>query len=272
MLKDLSNSVPEPHRQFLEKLLERLRDDNRIVGVAAEGSYLTNSMDEFSDLDLLLAIEPIDYKDVMADRRTIAASLGHLLAAFTGEHVGEPSILICLYADPLLHVDLKFTSLDDVAKQAEDPAVLWEREERFTRALGRGKAKLPAPDPQWIEDRFWVWVHYIAVKIGRGELFETIDGLSYLRSKVLGPMALSHAGAFPAGVRKIEIAIPDFARELRRTIPRYDAADCLRALRACAELYRPLRAQADDTEFRADAERAAMEYVANIEERFGRTG
>ncbi|MER7057532.1 MULTISPECIES: hypothetical protein [unclassified Streptomyces] len=28
------------------------------------------------------------------------------------------------------------------------------------------------PDLQWIEDRFWIWVHYGATKLGRGELFE----------------------------------------------------------------------------------------------------
>jgi hypothetical protein len=31
-----------------------------------------------------------------------------LLVGFTGEHVGEPRVLICLYGPPVLHVDLKF--------------------------------------------------------------------------------------------------------------------------------------------------------------------
>ena len=44
----------------------------------------------------------------MGERRTIAESCGGLLAAFTGEHVGEPRLLICLYGPPLAHVNLKF--------------------------------------------------------------------------------------------------------------------------------------------------------------------
>ena len=47
----------------------------------------------------------------MAQRKVLAGTLGHLLHAFTGEHVGEPRLLICLYGPELLHVDLKFMDL-----------------------------------------------------------------------------------------------------------------------------------------------------------------
>ena len=47
----------------------------------------------------------------MQARVQLAESLHLLLAAFTGEHVGEPRLLICLYRSPLLHVDLKYVSL-----------------------------------------------------------------------------------------------------------------------------------------------------------------
>src|SRR5678816_2060583 len=105
----LPGSLPELHREFLLRSIDRLNNDRRIVGVAAGGSFITNSMDEFSDLDLIIAIEPADYAEVNLERMKIAASLGKLLAAFTGEHVGEPRVLICLYEAPLLHVDLKLS-------------------------------------------------------------------------------------------------------------------------------------------------------------------
>src|SRR2546427_5668258 len=38
-------------------------------------------------------------------------------------------------------------------------------------ALSTAKAEYPQPRVQWIKDRFWVWVHYIAAKITRGALF-----------------------------------------------------------------------------------------------------
>ena len=48
------------------------------------------------------------YDEIMAQRMAFAGTLGHLLHAFTGEHVGEPRLLICLFGPELLHVDLKF--------------------------------------------------------------------------------------------------------------------------------------------------------------------
>src|SRR5262245_15006558 len=260
----LPSSLPESHREFLHRSLDRLKTDQRLVGVAAAGSFITNSMDEFSDLDLILAVEPAHYAEVMSERMKIVASLGKLLAAFTGEHVGEPRVLICLYEAPLLHVDLKFVSLEDVATRVEDPVILWEREGRVSSALAHGKAEFPTRSPQWIEDRFWIWVHYAATKIARGELFETIEFLSFLRVTVLGPLALARAGARPSGVRKIETIAPAFAVELRRTVASHDAADCLRALRACIELYRSLTPRKSSE----GVEDAAMEYLGEVERRY----
>ena len=131
---DLPMYVPEPHRLFLERL-EQLKSDNRIMGVAVGGSLLEDSMDEFSDLDLVIAVDPTQYSSVMKERYDIVASLGHLLSGFTGEHVGEPRVFICLYDKPLLHVDFNFVSLEDVSKRVEDPLILWEREEYLTEGL-----------------------------------------------------------------------------------------------------------------------------------------
>jgi hypothetical protein len=263
MISTLPSSLPEAHQRFLERSIEQLKADLRIVGLAAGGSFLTNSMDEFSDLDLIIAVEPAHYSDVMSERMNVAASLGNLLAAFTGEHVGEPRVLICLYEAPLLHVDLKFVSLDDIATRVEDPFVLWERDGRVSRALAQGVAQFPSRSPEWIEDRFWIWVHYAATKIARGELFEAIDFLSFLRATVLGPMVLARAGARPSGVRKIETTAPALALELQRTIACHNAVDCLRALRASVELYRSLTSNGSGE--RKRVEEAAMEYVAQVE-------
>lgn len=121
------------HQLFISRNLPRFAADRRFVGVAAAGSWAENSMDEFSDLDLIVAVEPESFEQVMSERQSIAASLGELLAAFTGEHVGEPRVLICLYDSPLLHVDLKFLSITDVEKRVDQPVVLWERDRRLSQ-------------------------------------------------------------------------------------------------------------------------------------------
>ena len=266
-----STLLPEPHAGFLRSAVDRLKQDSRLVGVAAGGSYLTQSIDEFSDLDLVLAIEPEAYEPVLTERTEIAASIGPLLASFTGEHVGEPRLLICLYGPPLLHVDLKFINVVDAASRVEDPAILWERDGRFSEALRNGAARYPRPDPQWIEDRFWIWIHYGAGKVGRGELFEAIGFLAYLRAEVLGPLSLLVSGERPSGVRKLEFAAPALAQQMRATVAAYDAGGCVAALRTAADMYRELRGRLVSKELKtnARAEQAAMEYLAEIEARCG---
>lgn len=143
--------IPLAHSTFLERALRLLRADQRLVGVAAAGSFVAGKLDEFSDLDLVIAVEPSEVESVSDERHRIAAGLGPLVAAFTGEHVGEPRVLICLYdADEggsPLHVDLKFVSLLDVAHRVDDLTVLWEREGRVTSELQAEEARFPSPDP-----------------------------------------------------------------------------------------------------------------------------
>ena len=103
-----------------------------------------------------------------------------------------------------------------------------------------------------------------AGKIARGELFEAIDFISFLRVNVLGPLCLLRSGARPAGVRRIETDAPEFADQLRQTVPAYDADSCLRALRACIDLYRRVRVPPGGVVAVEAAERAAVDYLDDI--------
>ena len=259
-------SVPAPHAAFLASARARFASDPRFIGVAAGGSYAANALDEFSDLDLVIVVEPDVYDAVMADRQAIAAGLGPLLAAFTGEHVNEPRLLICLYGPPLLHVDLKFVRLEDAADRVEEPVIVWERDRRLRDTLDTRPARYPPPDPQGIEDRFWVWVHYIATKIGRGELLEAVDALSFVRELALGPLALASRGARPSGVRKLERVAPDLAAQMAATVAACDADSCCAALNAAIRLYRTLRDAVASPGLRRHhaAEEAAVDYAEAI--------
>ncbi len=224
--------MPARHREFLTRALPIFQADPRLEGVAAAGSFVTGGMDEYSDVDLVVVAAVEHAKDVLERGPDLARRLGPLLAAFVGDHVGEPRLLICLYGPPLLHVDLKFVSTDELAPRPDDPCVLWDRRGRVRAALARSDAVASPPRFQWMEDRFWVWVHYVADKIARRELFEVIDGLTFIRSRVLGPLVLAGAGAAPHGVRRIEAHAPREADRLRATIPTADVASCQAALAA----------------------------------------
>jgi hypothetical protein len=249
--------------RFVAEALPVLQDDARIVGLAAGGSFAQGGLDAHSDLDLVVAVEPAAHAAVLAGARDLAARLGPLLAAFTGEHVGEPRLLICLYGPPLLHVDLKFVALPDLAERVEEPVVLWQRETRMRRALDDGVARWPQPDLQWIEDRFWVWVHYFATKVARGELLEAVDGLAFLRGIALGPLVAVATGHRAQGVRRSETRAGSWLPALYATVAVPDRASCLAAIHAAVTLYRTLRhalAPADLVR-RGDAERESMLFL-----------
>ncbi len=173
-----------------------------------------------------------------------AASLGNLLSGFTGEHVGEPRLLICLYKDPLLHVDLKFLTLDELRFRIEDPAILLDPSGEIQETINRHPPKSSLPDFQWIEDRFWIWIHYAALKIGRGEYLEALDFLGYLRMTVLGPLLQHSVNQQPRGVRKVEMILDgEHLDNLTSTIPAYNKGSILQALKNAISLYHRLRAK-----------------------------
>jgi hypothetical protein len=234
-------TLPEPHRSLLRSLCDGLQAIPDIVGLAAGGSFAGGRMDEHSDLDLVVVVDESAWPAILEQRRDIAATLGPLLGAFTGEHVGEPRLLIAMYGPPMIHVDLKFVPPGALRERVEDPVLLWDRGQGLAALLATSRAHYPGPDPQWIEDRFWIWIHYAATKLARGELFEVLGFLAYLRSQVLGPLALAEAGVQPTGVRRLEEHAGRRVDAIRATVARYDRRDAGRAILAAVEAYRELR-------------------------------
>lgn len=268
----VGNSIPSTHLKFLENAKARLEKDKRIIGLAIAGSYLSNQMDEFSDLDLKIIVEPADYDEVMNGRKEIASTLGDLVGAFTGEHVGEPRLLICLYDNPILHVDLIFMKTSDLHDRVENPVILFDRSDSIEDDVMKDTPSFPMPDMQWIEDRFWVWVHYMVTKIGRGELLEAIDHLSFLRSTVLGPLSLLETGEPPNGVRKVEFLAPARAEELKQTIPEYSVDSCFLCTERAIEMYKSLRTGIEYNQLILShrAEQSSMQYLQEIKRRFAK--
>ena len=73
--------------EFTDNAKAVLVADDNVIGLAVGGSWITNEMDEFSDIDLVLVT-----KEKISDNKgmmfTYAMRLGNFLSGFTGEHVG----------------------------------------------------------------------------------------------------------------------------------------------------------------------------------------
>lgn len=257
-------------KAFANKAKEILAPDQNVIGLAVGGSWLTNELDEFSDLDLIIVTK----HKISNDKHQMLAyaeRLGNLLSGFTGEHVGEPRVLICLYDNPLLHVDIKFLTLDEFHYRVETPTLLLDQDSQLQQALDNSKEKYPFPDYQWIEDRFWIWIHYALLKIGRGEYLEAYDFMGFLRMIVLGPLIHIKNGNLPRGVRKVEttIATEDLTA-LKLTMATYDRKALLNSLRNAVLLYRQLRATLFDCSINlhGHTEDKVMAYFEEIESSF----
>ncbi|MDR9855518.1 nucleotidyltransferase domain-containing protein [Paenibacillus sp. VCA1] len=252
------------HEDFIIQAKEKLSQDDRLLGLLAGGSLITGSMDEYSDLDFIVVYDACYKEEIMENRMQFAEKLGHLLSAFTGEHVGEPRLLICLYGQPLLHVDIKFVTIQELEQRVENPIILWERGEEVSHLFQKTAPNFPSPDPQWIEDRFWIWIHYGALKLGRGELFELIDHLTFMRNTVLGPLLHMKNGELPRGVRKLEEYEGEELDELKETIPEYSTESCYHALKKTIHLYQRLRQHSGNLEFKSEAEQVSMDYLESV--------
>lgn len=253
----------EIHKQFIIKALQYAETEERILGMAVGGSWITNEMDEFSDLDLVLVTQE-KISDDPEEMKEIAAKLGALLSAFTGEHVGEPRLLICLYDNPLLHVDLKFVTPDEFRNRVEDPEIVLDKTNELTKIVATTNAHYPQPNFQWIEDRFWTWVHYALLKIARGEYTEAFDFFGYLRMVIFGPLLQLKNHQPPRGVRKVEMLLAEEDLEaLRNTLPTYSREGLLTSLSHSIHLYQSLRQQLfPDTIIRQiKAEEKVLEYL-----------
>ena len=253
-------------QEFAYRVANLVKNDGAVIGLAASGSFITNELDEYSDLDLIL----ITKEKVAGDKDkmvTYAKSFGNFISGFTGEHVGESRVLICLYDDPLLHVDIKFLTLPEFYKRVENPIVLFERENQLTDIINSTKAEWPQPNYQWMEDRFWTWVHYACLKIGRGELMEAFDFLSFLRMTVLSPLLQVKNNKQARGLRRVEtqLSLSDL-ENLKITIAQYNRASIIKALDNSISIYKSLRRKLypDKVELQTKAEKRSVEYFKKI--------
>jgi hypothetical protein len=257
------------HKDFVERVLDKVKTDPTIVGLAAGGSWITNQIDEFSDVDLVLITDQLvsDSFDKMVD---YARGFGSLLNAFTGEHVGEKRLLICMYQDPLIHIDIKFVTREEFKSRVENPVILWDRDGSIKGVIESTVPCWPEVDYQWLEDRFWTWVHYVTLKIGRGENFEALDGLSFLRLNVLAPLLQIKNGQLPRGLRKVEQTFNENdLNNLKKTIPSYSPDSLIESLDNSIEIYRDLRIKLFNGSIilRTSTEMKCVEYFNGIKER-----
>lgn len=255
-------------QDFAHRVTDLVRNNPAVLGLAVAGSWADDELDEYSDLDLVL----VTTEKLGGNKQKMIAfarSFGDFISGFTGDHVGEPRLLVCLYDNPLLHVDIKFVTLKEFQIRVDDPVVIFEREGQLSEVIRQYPSQWPAPDMQWIEDRFWTWVHYIATKIGRGEYFEALSNLDYLRMNVLSPLMQLKNSQKARGLRKVETRLKAADLEnLKITVAQYNKASLIKALDNSISVYKSLRRKlgTETLDKQIKAEKISMDYFKSLKQ------
>jgi hypothetical protein len=212
-----------------------------ILGMLIGGSFASGEADVYSDLDMQLVVQDEAVEATSRELRRMAEAAGPVVASFYAEHVGDPHMLIVLYED-LIHADFEPVAVSNVGPRNAGRAahVLWERDRVVSSALPGTHEDDDATDLRWIEDRVWTWSWYIQTKVLRGELYETLDGLQYMRDNVLFKLLAMHRGERPSGARRVESRLGEWAQQFADTLPELSGDSMMNALRATMTLYQAL--------------------------------
>ncbi|MCB9589794.1 MAG: nucleotidyltransferase domain-containing protein [Polyangiaceae bacterium] len=234
---------PAPHAALLERLVSALERRSEVRACLLGGSLHNGKSDAYSDLDLTLVCRDAE-RDSLLEGERLAHELG-CLSAFRGDHLREPRLLICLFNPPLLHVDLKLVTPSEAGERVEERGLLFCKDPELRPSIESELIELPCVEPAWVMPRVWTWLHYAGTKAARGEVFECLDLLGFLRARVLGPMAQlasGQTGLAAQGLRRFELRAPRYREALAKTVGAPDPERCFAALDAARELYLELHA------------------------------
>jgi hypothetical protein len=216
-------------------------NEPNVLGMLIGGSFASGEADVYSDLDMQLVVGDEGVETTSAELRHMAEEAGPVVAAFYAEHVGLPYMLIVLYED-LIHADFEPVAVSHVGPRNAGLAahILWERDGIVSSALPGTHEDDPATDLRWIEDRMWTWSWHIQTKVLRGELYEALDGLQYVRDSVLFKLLAMRRGERPTGARRVEARTGEWTPQFAATLPVLSRESMMESLRASMTLYQLL--------------------------------
>lgn len=247
-------SVSERTR-IRQELIDRAREDDRIIGAALVGSAARNAEDEWSDIDLALQLHPTADEAAVVDdwTRMIDEEWG---VADTFDLVRPAARYRVFLLTSSLQLDVSFWPHDRF--RATEPA--------FRLLFGTPNAPTESRPPDAADTIGWAWLYAIHARsaVGRGRLWQAQMMLDELRDSLVALSCLRF-GLDPSHGREVD-RLPESERaaladgraarvspdELERSrnlytlrlleeIERHDPARAERLRAAFGELAAPIR-------------------------------
>jgi hypothetical protein len=225
---NVTSAQLQEHEDILNRAVALLSQDSRVLGIYLAGSFAMGAPDKWSDIDLYVIVGNGEVDLALQRHHDLFGKVHPLLTLFPATHLGDPHQIIAFYqASYPIHVDYQYRAVGDLVPRRKDANVkiLLDRDgelrkwrqvcESVEETTQVGVERL-----QYFEDRFWAWCWYTHAKIGRDELWEARDGIEYLRTHVLVPLACASAGVTYEGNRRVEAKLDSRTqRQLEETIP-----------------------------------------------------
>jgi hypothetical protein len=223
------------HQAVLRAIVERYKNDPRILAVAVFGSLGRGSWDEYSDIDLDV---------VIADQVSLDVAEELTQLCLTFEPLGERSAVIIpdgpnegdVVFESLLQMSVRYHPLATTHPNIVDTLqVLWGRIDHSAIA-DAGQAN-PRPR-QTIEETLAECVRYAAVAdiaLQRQRFWDAVEVLHRLRHLLMVLYTLTHGGQRPWQFFQAK-ADPDLQAQLGRTLPQYNLASVQASLEHCLDI------------------------------------
>ena len=219
--------TPANRARLLDDLIERARQDSRIIAAAIVGSTAREEVDAWSDIDLAFRLAPGHDPSTVAESWT--GSLSDLLGHADHLDVWSGAALYRVFLLPnSLQVDLSFWPSDLFT--ATSPS--------FRLLFGEGNPPQPmlAPSPKDVLGTGWLYAIHVRSSIARGRPWQALHMIDTMREQVIMLACLRLGLPWREG-RGVDLLPHDVLTRLEATIvPALRSTELVRAFHALIDL------------------------------------
>ncbi len=202
--------TPEARTQLRDTLIAAARDDSRVTGAALTGSAALGREDEWSDIDLALAVAAdADYSQVVADW-TERMYRDHGVVHHTDVRFGATLFRVFLLASTL-QVDIAFWPATEFGAIGPTFKLLF--------GTAHERPAPPAPTAIGLIGMAWLYALHARSAIARGRVWQAEYMISGIRDQVLALACLRH-GLPAVQARGIDRLPPEAANALADALVR----------------------------------------------------
>ncbi|HET6455461.1 MAG TPA: nucleotidyltransferase domain-containing protein, partial [Armatimonadota bacterium] len=237
---------PEYRQATLDRMLDALKADERIIGVLVVGSGAVGFDDNYSDIDLCIVCPDDQTLSIYQDWRERFEKLLPVIHCCPVTY-NPSSHLYALLLDGFLELDAGFIGMGSLTAKRERWKVAFDRSGKIASIMTASWESRPPTDLKWEYLRrvegIWHHVLHVGSALRRGQPWKTLHYLETIRNRTI-ELAVLRRGLDIGHFREVDRLPEDLLAELQETFPtKVEDSEIIRALdRAIACFFREARA------------------------------